>query len=39
MGVTEKLWKQYQVALKDVQEEESTTQGKAQESAGEQGLV
>ena len=39
MGVTEKLWKQYQVALKDVETEDSTLQGKSQESAGEAGII
>ena len=39
MSATEKMWKQYLTSLKDVEEEESSIIGGAQESLAEQGLI
>ena len=39
MANTDKMWKQYMVCLKDVEDEEATTLGGAQESLSEQGII
>lgn len=39
MSNTDKMWKQYMVCLKDVEDEEATTLGGSQESLSEQGVI
>lgn len=39
MSSTDKMWKQYMVCIKDVEDEEATAQGKSQESLSESKLI